>query len=132
VLYDMYKGQDRIKFILTGSAHLNLHRLTAESLAGRVELLHLREFNLHEIALLQHCSLVLPTDDTLSVLFRATHTSERYLQELHEIHASLSPFHSVLDKALEDALVWGGLPETIEEPSEQARLRYLGNYLQIV
>src|SRR3972149_559170 len=50
IIYDTHKGRDHIKFILTGSAHLNLHQLTAESLAGRVELLHLREFNLKEMS----------------------------------------------------------------------------------
>ena len=37
LIYDAHKGKNSVKFILTGSAHLNLHKLTAESLAGRVE-----------------------------------------------------------------------------------------------
>ena len=50
LLYDKFKGQDKIKFIITGSAHLNLHKLVAETLAGRVDLLRLMEFNLRETA----------------------------------------------------------------------------------
>ena len=52
-LYDKYKTQDAIKFILTGSAHLDLHEKSAETLAGRVQFYRLREFKRKLLNLLQ-------------------------------------------------------------------------------
>ncbi len=125
LIYDAHKDKDHIKFILTGSAHLNLHKLTAESLAGRVELLNLREFNLREMALLQHQELSLPADNSLDVIFNS-----KDINVLKDAYARIRPFENLLKESLANHLVWGGLPETIEEPSEQSRLKYLGDYLQ--
>ncbi len=124
VIYDTYKGTNHIKFLLTGSAHLNLHQLTAESLAGRVELLNLREFNLKEMALLENHNLSVPHDNAFDAIFH------NKISTLHKNFSDLSPFQLVLQSALEDLLVWGGLPETMQEPSEKFRLKYLGDYLQ--
>lgn len=124
-IYDAQQGTDHIKFILTGSAHLNLHKLTAESLAGRVELLNLREFNLRELAHLQHNDLELPYDGTLDIIFNS-----KNVKHLKELYLEIRPFQEVLHTSLDSYLVWGGLPEAVKEPSEPLRLRYLGNYLQ--
>ena len=115
VLYDTHKGKDHIKFILTGSAHLNLHKLTAETLAGRIELLSLREFNLKEMSLLQHPDLSLPPKN---------------IGALREIYSQTQPFAHILKGSLKDLLIWGGLPETLEEKTDRYRLKYLGDYLQ--
>jgi len=125
LIYDTHKGKNHIKFILTGSAHLNLHRLTAESLAGRVELLHLREFNLKEMTQLLHPDLSLPQDGTFELIF-----GSRDFKKLEAIFLHLRPFQNLFVESLENHLVWGGLPETFEEKSERAHLRYLGDYLQ--
>lgn len=125
LIYDAHIGEDHVKFILTGSAHLNLHQLTAESLAGRVELLHLREFNLREMTLLVHPHLKLPADSTLDTLF----TSNSF-NVLEKAHAELRPFEKLLNASLENHLLWGGLPETFQEGSEKSRLKYLGDYQQ--
>lgn len=125
LIYDAHQGTDHIKFILTGSAHLNLHKLTSESLAGRVELLNLREFNLREMALLQHRDLVLPYDGAFDIIFNT-----KRFELLKEKFLELRPFQKVLNSSLESYFIWGGLPEAIEEPSEKFRLKYLGDYLQ--
>lgn len=46
LLYDQTKGSGRLKFIITSSSQLDLHQLSAESLAGRIELFQLHEFSL--------------------------------------------------------------------------------------
>ncbi len=46
ILYDQFVKADKIKFILTGSGYLNLYRLTAETLAGRIETYYLSEFTI--------------------------------------------------------------------------------------
>lgn len=125
IIYDAHKGSDHIKFILTGSAHLNLHTLTAESLAGRVELLNLREFNLRETAQLTHQDLALPTHDIFHTIFNTND-----LDALQKGMLATRPFQNILEESLQEHLIWGGLPETLEASSEQARLRYLGDYLQ--
>lgn len=125
LIYDSHIHQDRIKFILTGSAHLNLHELTAESLAGRVELLQLREFNLREMTLLRHPELMLPSKTALKILF-----NKMDVRELQELHLSIRPFQKLFLETLENHLLWGGLPEIIPETSQNLRLKYLGDYLQ--
>lgn len=125
VIYDTRKDTEHIKFILTGSAHLNLHQLTAESLAGRVEILNLREFNLKEMALLQHQNLSLPDDAVFDLIANFTE-----IKKLNDFFAELRPFSKILQESLYEHLLWGGLPETIKEPSEKHRLKYLGDYLQ--
>ena len=131
LLYDAHKGKNHIKFLLTGSAHLNLHKLTAESLAGRVELLNLREFNLREITLLEHNNLNMPPDHILDLIMNSKlGTKDASLVSLEENFQQIRPFQKLLEASLEQQLIWGGLPEAIEEPSDQARLKYLGDYLQ--
>ena len=125
LIYDAHKGKNSVKFILTGSAHLNLHKLTAESLAGRVELLHLREFNLKEMTLLEHENLELPSETAFDIIFNSKNP-----EKLKEVFLDLRPFQNLFQKSLEDHLLWGGLPETLVEKSDKYRLKYLGDYLQ--
>lgn len=125
ILYDEFKDKNKIKFILTGSAHLNLHKLAAETLAGRVDLLRLREFNLREIARLLNQELVLVSDSAFQSIFNSQN-----IDSLQERYSSLRPFQKILSEALEQQLVWGGLPEVLQIESEKGRLRYLSNYLQ--
>ncbi len=125
ILYDRFKGRNAIKFILTGSAHLNLHHLTAETLAGRVDLLRLREFNLREITRLLHKDIHLMSETAFHHIFNTTN-----IDSLHEFHSTLRPFKKILNEALDQYLVWGGLPEVLEISSEQGRFKYLSNYLQ--
>jgi uncharacterized protein len=125
ILYDTHKGTDHIKFLLTGSAHLNLHKLTAESLAGRVELLNLREFNLKELTHLLHQDISMPAENIFDIIFNSQDISL-----LKKIGEHLLPFQNILQESLQQHLIWGGLPEVIETPTESSRLKYLGDYLQ--
>jgi uncharacterized protein len=125
LIYDEHKGRDHIKFLITGSAHLNLHKLTAESLAGRVELLNLREFNLREITHCLHQEVSLPSESVFDIIFNT-----KEMHELKKIFTRMRPFENILQESLQNHLLWGGLPEVIEESSEQFRLKYLGDYLQ--
>src|SRR3989344_3894314 len=66
ILYDEFKHQNAIKFILTGSGYLHLHQLSAETLAGRIELFYLREFGTQETLNLIHHKQV-HAESTLSL-----------------------------------------------------------------
>lgn len=125
ILYDEFKGKNKIKFILTGSAHLNLHQLAAETLAGRVDLLRLREFNLREITRMLNKDIELLHQTAFHQIF-----SSKNIDSLQELYFNLRPFQKILTEALDQQLVWGGLPEVIEIESEMGRLKYLSNYLQ--
>lgn len=124
VLYDRFKGTSAIKFILTGSGFLSLHQLAAETLAGRIELHHLREFNLREsLALKEGKNLKLPS--LTDALFQ-THEIDAAQDSL----AQLAPHRVPLQNCLRDHLIWGGLPEVLENSDYENRISYLGNYLQ--
>lgn len=124
-LYDENKDEDTIKFILTGSGHLNLHQLAAESLAGRVELMNLREFNLKEMVELLHPEITVPYVNVLELFLHPL--DEKKLTKAWE---SRRPFHKIISETLSINLVWGGLPEVLEEASTTEKQRYLANYLQ--
>lgn len=125
LLYDEFKGKDKIKFILTGSAHLNLHMLTAETLAGRVDLLKLREFNLREIARLLNKEISFIAGTAFHLIFNS-----QDIDSLQQHYFILRPYQKVFRESLEQQLVWGGLPEVLQIESEKGRLKYLSNYLQ--
>lgn len=124
IIYDQQKDKNSIKFILTGSASLNLHNLCAESLAGRIELYFLNEFTLQEATALKEKSFLIQH----STLDCITHEDPIKHIEL-AIHALL-PFKNLLENQLNQQLIWGGLPEVILSESEDAKIRYLNNYLQ--
>lgn len=125
IIYDHFKDQNVIKFILTGSGLLTLHRLSAESLAGRIYFFHLREFNLRETYTLTHKSpLEPPLFDSIA---EATLQNWQFIEK--QI-ANTAIFRPDLEKILSLQLLWGGLPEVLMHNSEEERLTYLGNYLQ--
>lgn len=124
IIYDQQKAQDTIKFILTGSASLNLHNLCAESLAGRIELYFLNEFTLREgVALKEKLPLI--KSSTLDCLLL-----ENPIQALETVLHELSPMQKLLENQLDHYLIWGGLPEVILAENDAAKLTYLNNYLQ--
>lgn len=120
-LYDQYKDQDCLKFILTGSSLLDLHELSAETLAGRIELFYLREFTIKE-ALGLHMQV--PSVSLLDAIF-----NQDFLT-LPEIIKTLAPFRADLEAALATELIWGALPEVLKLQEPNERLRYMVNYLQ--
>ncbi len=131
IIYDQYKNKDFIKFVLTGSALLSLHQLSAESLAGRIELIYMSEFSLTEMSLLSRENL--PRESLLDCLVDCLETglsSEKELKNLKKIIEEKRPFKKILSENLETQLVWGGFPEVLLASSKEEKLIYLNNYLQ--
>lgn len=122
MLYDQYKDQNKIKFILTGSAVLSLHQLSAESLAGRIELHHLQEFTLLEGILHSNSELL-----KLSVLDQIGEGEPSLIEDI--IH-KLKPFKQELEAELHKLLIWGGLPEIKNCREDNEKIIYLNNYIQ--
>ena len=122
VIYDDFKGKNKIKVILTGSASLDLHNLSAESLAGRIELLNLREFTIKEMAMFNH-SIDIPGDSLLDAIINNS-------ENIQSIIENASPYYNILQESLEFQLVYGGLPEVICLETENEKFRYLDQYVQ--
>lgn len=123
VLYDEYKDQDVIKFILTGSARLELHRLSTESLAGRIQLFHLSAFGLSETLQLRwHLTIKESVFNLIESIADETAWQDYML--------SLKPLRLDLIKSQQELIVWGGLPEVLSLQKTDMRLNYLSNYLQ--
>ena len=99
VIYDSFKDTNTIKFVLTGSASLDLHNLSAESLAGRVELLHMREFSIKEAAMYQH-SLKSTGDSVLEAIVNEP-------DSVADIIEQASPYQDILQQALDFQLIFG-------------------------
>ena len=120
VLYDRFKDQEAIKFILTGSAVLSLHQLSAESLAGRIELFHLNPFTLREATAYYDSSI--PMDSVFDVLAEPL--------KLEATIARIAPFRPLLEEQLQKQFIWGGFPELLGMNNNEDKISYLKNYLQ--
>lgn len=125
VIYDRYKHNHCIKFILTGSGFLLLHQMSAETLAGRIQLLHLREFGLREVSHLLNPETNFPEQTLLVALLQ-----QQPLNNIQETIAEQKLFKSELQNALNHELIWGGLPEMIECADNVEKTTYLSDYLQ--
>jgi predicted AAA+ superfamily ATPase len=124
LLYDRYKDQNAIKFIITGSALLDLHRLSAESLAGRINLYYLSAFNLCEtVGLLHHIDI---QPSIFTQILSAPEDEKQWNDYFH----ALTPYSKLLQQALVTLQCWGGLPEVLLANTIEEKLDYLDNYLQ--
>ncbi len=124
-LYDRFKGQDTLKFILTGSAQLDLHHKSAETLAGRAQFFRLREFTLREQVQAAPADLKLPATRLLDCCLQADPASA-----ISDLLRSIRPLHLKLSEALQTQLIWGGLPEVLYLENNDMRNRYTGDYIQ--
>ncbi len=133
VLYDDYKDKNVIKFILTGSALLQLHQLSAETLAGRIFLHYLREFSLQESVRLLHQEIFLPELSLLDTIQKQIEKNTDFHAldlEIRNVLDQLRPFRAVLQAALDEQILWGGFPEIILLKNASDRLTYLSSYIQ--
>lgn len=124
ILYDQFKGKNKIKFIITGSSQLSLRKLSAETLTGRIQLYELREFSLQEAALFENPELKLPKFSILEAI-----ASLKKHKDVDNLVKELAPFKISLEKALDNELCWGGLPELLSLHEGNDRIAYLSNYL---
>jgi predicted AAA+ superfamily ATPase len=115
-LYDEFKDTDKLKFVLTGSGFLSLHELSAESLAGRIELYYLRDFSLQEVTKFLHSDFVLSPSLLDVIANKGSHADMTSI-----IHA-IAPFRQSLEMSLSIQLIWGGLPEVVQQATEEQKI----------
>jgi len=125
ILYDEFKEKRKIKFILTGSAILQLHQLSAETLAGRIQLFNLREFSLREAASLYNPLIQIPDISILDEILK-----NNAYDDISKKIEELSPFKKILQNSLQQQFLWGGMPEALALKSDKERHQYYANYLQ--
>lgn len=125
IIYDKYKDKNVIKFILTGSGLLHLHKLSAESLAGRIELHNLYPFTLRETCGLKFQTLSLPQASIFNLIFENSNN-----EDIESVINTLNPFKNLLETSLNSQLIWGGFPEALMKSNEVDRISYLSNYIQ--
>lgn len=124
VLYDSYKDQNIIKFILT-AANLSLQQQgSSETLAGRIEVFSLDEFNLQETL-----ACTMQTQLLRESIFEVACDDFNFYKLEHRIE-NFKPQQLSLLNALDTLLVWGGLPKVILSNDKAERINNLANYLQ--
>lgn len=124
ILYDKFKDQNALKFILTGSGYLHLHQFSAETLAGRVELFYLREFGL-----LESMSLISGKDMPITSSLNLA-CGQLDFTALQQHIDAIAPLKIKALEIIKSLLIYGGLPEVVKENSIYNRKLYLNNYLQ--
>lgn len=101
------------RFILTGSANILLLPKLADSLAGRMEIIHLRPLSCAEIS----------------------HTPPNFLTQLFAAdfgHASNSGGYQRLGEALATIIVSGGYPAALVRPTERRRANWYRDYITTI
>ena len=107
------KNRKAGRFILTGSANILLLPKLADSLAGRMEIIHLRPLACAEIT--NH------RPDFLKQLFAADFG-----------HASNSGQYRRLGESLADTIVKGGYPAALARPTEKRRANWYRDYITTI
>lgn len=106
------------RFLLTGSANIFSYPGVSESLAGRVDVIHVEGLSLGEILERETPSSFLT--DLFSGL-GARELSQKWNRELQE-----KP--KIPDKILEDIIFYGGFPEVALKKEERFRERWFSSY----
>lgn len=131
LLYDNYKDEAVIKFILTGSGLLSLHKLGSETLAGRATLQFLHEFNLQETLNLIHSEKILKKSFFDIIENDIVQEDDSVNSSIIESYVeSVSPLRPTAEKCLSELMIWGGFPEVLLQRDEKSKENYLRNYLQ--
>jgi len=120
-LYDL---KYPIKWILTGSASLELKAQVKESLAGRVLNLAVSPFSERETFNLS--GFPPPDKKELWKLFLTENGPDR--KRLMKLEAELLPFKTRIQRIFEECLVFGSLPGVILAPDTEKKTDLLKNY----
>lgn len=113
-----------IKWILTGSASLELKAQVKESLAGRVLNLPISPFSERET----FSALGFPAPDKKYLWKLLLEGNGPGPKELMKFEATLLPFKARMQKVLEDAMVFGSLPAVILAADPDKKTELLKNY----
>lgn len=113
-----------IKWVLTGSASLELKAQVKESLAGRVINIPVSPFSERET--FDVLGLAPPDKRELWRLFLSGSGPDK--KKLMKIEAGLLPFKSRIQKVFEESLVFGSLPAVVTAQDVPKKIELLKNY----
>lgn len=127
VIYDKQKinKKQSYKFILTGSASLNIHKQISESLAGRVELLRVFPFSISEAAKIKKSFQ--PQSLGIKQIFNPKGSFSNLLKNQKKWNIPLSTV-SKIKSLVNEVIEYGALPEVLELNNIEKKQRYLLNY----
>lgn len=120
-LYDL---KYPIKWVLTGSASLELKAQVKESLAGRVLNLAVSPFSEREI--FDALGFTPPEKKELWKLFLTGNAPDR--KKLMKLEAALLPHKTRMQRVFEDCLVFGNLPAVVLAPDATKKAELLKSY----
>lgn len=120
-LYDLMLP---IKWVLTGSASLELKAQVKESLAGRVMNLSVSPFSEQET----FSALGFAAPDKRGLWKRLLERDGPSPKELMKFEAALLPFKARLQKVLEEAMVFGSLPAVVLADNADKKAELLKSY----
>ena len=115
IVYDRFKG--KIKFVISGSASLEVTSRVSGVLAGRVDYYRLNPFALGEIREIPHDSILLDLIE-----------GKLEVEDLANLQSQLLPHHTEFFLQIKNALIYGLLPEVVLCENEEGKRRYLRNY----
>lgn len=108
ILFDQFRHQEKIKFILSGSSVLDLYLASAESLAGRVNFKRAFAFNLHEM-LLRTKSNLKPNK-----LFNKIFDINTNFDEIIELSKTFHPSsNSEIQEHINFSINFGSMPQVV-------------------
>jgi predicted AAA+ superfamily ATPase len=113
-----------VKWILTGSASLELKAQVRESLAGRVLQLSISPFSEEEI----FRGHKLPAPDKTALWEWIFSGNDPDLQALKRIQASLLPHRAAIDRFAEETILFGSLPAVAFARDREHKQTLLANY----
>lgn len=118
--YDTYRS--KLRFLLSGSAALEIGSRTAETFAGRAQQNHLFPFSLKEIVTHHFSNIKLPS------LIRLLLNKQFQQTDLRESYSHLLPNNSRLNSILQRILIQGLLPEPFLSIDDHQAFDYLHQY----
>ena len=127
IIFDKQKSKKEkiYKFLLTGSASLDIHKNVSETLAGRVNLLRIYPFSFQEAAKIKE-NFSVPTLE-INKIFNSKNSFQDLIKhkERWDIPSSLHRFSKPL---INELIEYGSLPEVLELNETEDKQRFLINY----
>ena len=127
MIFDKQKSKKEkiYRFLLTGSASLNIHKNVSETLAGRVNLLRIYPFSFQEAAKIKE-NFSVPALE-INKIFNSKTSFQDLIKykERWDIPTSLHIFSKPL---INELIEYGSLPEILELNETEDKQRFLTNY----
>lgn len=128
ILYDKYSS--RIKIIISGSSSLDLLDKTAETLAGRVQVLRVYPFSMSEAALYEKISDLKSTEALYNSIFSGTLNKAQLSRHINESKPRSKKKMLLIDRLITRSLFPPTFSKINEEEIPRWLIDYVGTYIE--